>query len=88
MIGEELQLGSVGVSVVLSILLRMVYGTVEIGSRAKPWISVGLGIGLAIVVMLMTAGVHDFKVVVSFVVQGFMIGATATGLYEMTKSSK
>ena len=88
MIGEDLQIGSVGVSIVLSILLRMVYGTVEIGSRAKPWISTGLGIGLAIVVMLMTSGVYDFKIVVGFVVQGFMIGATATGLYEMTKSSK
>jgi hypothetical protein len=88
MTGEELQIGSVGVSVILSILLRMLYGTVEIGNRAKPWISVGLGISLAIVVMLMTSSVNDFKTVASYCVQGFMVGATATGLYEMTKSSK
>jgi hypothetical protein len=88
MIGDDLQIGSVGVSIILSILLRMVYGTVDIGSRAKPWISTGLGIGLAVVVMLTTASAYDLKTVVGFVVQGFMIGATATGLYEMTKSSK
>jgi hypothetical protein len=66
----------------------MVYGTVVLPDRAKPWISVGLGIGLAIVVMMMTASANDFKTVAGFVVQGFMVGATATGLYEMTKSSK
>ena len=87
---QELQIGSIGVSVVLSILLRMLYGTWDVGNRIKPWIAVGLGLALAIVVMLTTlpAAQCNLKILVSYLVQGFMTGATATGLYEMTKASK
>lgn len=87
---QELQIGSIGVSVILSILLRMLYGTWDVSSRAKPWISVGLGLALAVVVMLTTlpAAQCSFKIIVSYLVQGFMVGATATGLYEMTKGTK
>jgi hypothetical protein len=85
---QELQIGSIAVSVILSILLRMIYGTWEINSRGKPWIAVGLGMGLAVVTMY-AAGVEcQFRDVTSYLVQGFMTGATATGLYEMTRTSK
>jgi hypothetical protein len=85
---QELQIGSVGVSVILSILLRMLYGTWEINNRAKPWIAVGLGVGLAVVVMLATCPTCSLMTVLTYVVQGFMLGASATGIYEMTKSGK
>lgn len=87
---DDLQIGSIGVSVILSILLRMLYGTWDVSNRVKPWIAVGLGMGLAAIVMLTTCTIDQcvFKVVVSYMVQGFMTGATATGLYEMTKTSK
>ena len=83
---QELQIGSVAVSVVLSIILRMVYGTWEVGPRWKPWIAVGLGMILAFVAMWVASAVLDSKAIVSFLVQGFMTGSTATGLYELTKS--
>ena len=87
---QELQLGSIGISVLLTILLRMVYGTWEVGNRAKPWIAVGCGLVLAVAAMLTTlpADKCSISVVASYLVQGFMTGATATGLYEMTKSAK
>lgn len=82
---EELQIGSVGVSVVLSILLRMIYGTWNVSTKVKPWIATGIGILIAIVVMFSTLEVYPLKVIVSFIVQGLMTGATATGFYEMTR---
>jgi hypothetical protein len=82
---NELTLGSIGISVLLSILLRMIYGTLTIPNKAKPWIAVVLGVGLAIVALFVASPTITIGVVVTYVVQGFMVGATATGLYEMTK---
>ena len=88
---QELAIGAFGVSVLLSVILRMLYNTFEIGNRGKPWIAVGVGIVLGIVVMYynLPAGVCvGFKLIVDHVLGGFMTGATAVGMYEMTKSSK
>ena len=87
MTGQELAFGSIGISVILSILLRMIYGTFEIANRWKPWIAVALGMGLAVVVLYATDAQCDFAHVVIYLVQGFMTGATAVGLYEMTKKA-
>lgn len=83
---EELQLGSIGISVLLSIVLRMVYGTWEVSSKAKPWIAVGVGMALSMVALYVTPSGTSAQTVVAFLVQGFMTGATATGLYEMTRT--
>jgi hypothetical protein len=85
MTGNELTIGSVGVSIVLSILLRMIYGTWEVSSRVKPWIATGFGVALAVVVLLASEVTCDMGTVVTYLVRGFMTGATATGLYEMTR---
>ena len=85
---QEFQIGSVGASVILSIILRMIYGTWEVSNKIKPWIAVGIGMGLATVVMLATIPNCTLAACISWEVQGFMVGATATGLYEMTKTSK
>ena len=84
--GTELQIGSFGLSVILSIILRMVYGTWEVDSRYKPWIAVIAGMGLSFVAMYTSApAAWNTQTVVSYITQGFMTGATATGIYEMTK---
>ncbi|MFA5132954.1 MAG: hypothetical protein WC444_06535 [Candidatus Paceibacterota bacterium] len=83
---EELQIGSIGISVLLSIVLRMIYGTWEVSSKAKPWIAVGIGMGLSLVALYITPTGTSPQTVVLFLVQGFMTGATATGLYEMTRT--
>jgi len=85
MTGTELAIGSVGISVILSILLRMIYNTFVIANKIKPWIAVGLGMSLGIVALFYYGEAATFKAIVTYLVQGFMTGATAVGLYEMTK---
>lgn len=87
--GSEITLGSIGISILLSIALRMLYGTFEIANRWKPWIAVLLGMMLSALAMWVYAPAPITKVMIAtFLVQGFMTGATATGLYEMTKTGK
>ena len=88
MTGQEITLGGALLSVLLSVVLRMIYGTWEIQKRFKSWIAVGIGIGLSIVAMLISVPACTGLIVATYVVQGFMTGATATGIYEMTKSQK
>lgn len=84
----EMAIGAFGVSVVLSVLLRMVYGTFDIASHWKPWLAVGIGMALGVVVMfynLAPGAAVTFRAVVDHVLGGFMTGATAVGMYEMTR---
>jgi len=80
-------LGSISISVILSILLRMIYNTFNLPNKAKPWIAVGLGMALAVAALYALGITITFAMVVSYLVRGFMVGATAVGLYEMTKKS-
>uniref|UniRef100_A0A6M3MCF2 Putative holin n=1 Tax=viral metagenome TaxID=1070528 RepID=A0A6M3MCF2_9ZZZZ len=85
---EFLTIGSFGASVLLTIILRMIYGTIDISNRLKPWIAVAIGVGLGIIAMfyVLPAGTAcNFKLVVDYVIQGFMAGAAAVGFYEMTQ---
>jgi hypothetical protein len=88
MTGNEITLGSIGVSVLLSILLRMLYGTWELPNKVKPWIAVACGMALAVVALLISNQACTGAMIATYLVQGFMTGATATGLYEMTKTAK
>lgn len=85
---QELQIGSFGLSILLSIILRMIYGTVEIPGRYKPWIAVFAGVGLALIAMVSLGVPYEAKSLINYITQGFMTGATATGLYEMTRTNK
>lgn len=87
--GQEMAIGAFGVSLLLSVILRMIYGTFEVNSRWKPWIAVIIGVLLGMVVMLYNlapGSTVGFRLIVEHVLGGFMTGATATGMYEMTKS--
>lgn len=87
----ELQIGSFGASVILTIILKMVYNTINVPKRAKPWIAIGIGIALGIVAMYYVRDPQQqatFKVVVDYVLQGFMTGATVIGLHEVTKKQE
>lgn len=84
----EMTIGAFGVSVILSIVLRMIYNTLEISNRLKPWLAVVLGIALGLIVMyynLAPNAAVGFRGIVDHVLAGFMTGATSVGLYEMTK---
>ena len=82
---ETLTIGSIGISVILVIVLRMIYQTFNIPNTAKPWIAVFIGMGLAVAAMFTVGGYESFGQLATYLVQGFMTGATATGMYEMTK---
>lgn len=88
MTGQEITLGSIGVSVLLSIILRMLYSTWELPSRVKPWIATICGMSLAVAALYVSGTECTGGVMATYLVQGFMTGATATGLYEMTKGAK
>lgn len=83
---QTLQIGSVGISIILTILLKMLYNTFKIPKKAKPWIAVFIGMGLAAVVMLVNSVVFDAGNIATYAVQGFMVGATAVGVNELTKN--
>ena len=85
MTGQELTIGSFGISIILSILLRMIYNTVDIGNRFKPWIAVLMGMGLGMVALIYTGEIVSAKVIIDYLLRGFMTGATAVGFYEMTQ---
>ena len=82
---EFFTIGSFGVTVLLSIILRMIYNTVEVSNRLKPWIAAVIGVGLGIVAMFYVGMEYTFKLTVDYVIQGFVAGAAAVGLYEMTQ---
>ncbi len=84
----EFELGKVGASILITIMLKLVYGTWAIADRAKPWIAIGLGVALAIVSIFYTADAMTFRNVVDHLVQGFMVGATAVGLNELMKKER
>lgn len=86
--GNELTIGSVGISVVLVILLKMIYNTFDITNKYKPWIAVIIGVALSMVWMIANSVAMETINVITYGVQGFMTGATAVGLHEMTKTTK
>jgi len=86
MTGQEITLGGIGISVILSILLRMIYSTWQVQNRFKPWIAVGIGMAASVTAILITMEPCAPQMVATYLAQGFMTGATATGIYEMTKN--
>lgn len=85
---NELMIGSVGISVLLTILLKMIYNTFNVPKKLKPWIAVFVGIVLAVVVMLANSVPLGCVNIITYAVQGFMVGATAIGFNELMKPGK
>ena len=85
---NELTLGSIGLSVIIAVFLKVIYGTWALDNRYKAIMAASIGIALALVVFFTTGIEASIGSIATYVVQGFMTGATATGLYEMTKTRK
>ena len=82
---NEITIGSVGISVLLMVVLRVIYGAFEIDNRYKAILSCFIGIALSLAALYVTVPTVSAADIAAYIVQGFMCGATATGLYEMTK---
>ena len=84
---EEVSFGQYSVPVILTILLSVLYKTTDkIPNRFKSLISVVLGMALGIVAIPYKG--FDFSVVsvLDHLIYGLMIGASATGLYELQRT--
>lgn len=88
MTGNELIVGGISVSLFLSVVLRMIYGTWEVSNRFKPWVAVVLGMGFGLVGMYATEGIYTVAIIAAYLGQGFQAGAAAAGYYELTKAAK
>ena len=85
MTGQEITISGIGIGVFLSILLSMIYSTWNIENRWKPWIAVIIGMAISVLALFTIPDKYTSKIVIAYLAQGFMTGATATGVYELTK---
>lgn len=83
---NELTIGSIGLSVIITMFLKILYCTWDLDNRYKAIFAVIIGVVLSLVVFFSTDSVPTIGSLTTYIVQGFMTGATATGLYEMTKA--
>ena len=85
---DGLTIGAFGASVILSILLRLIYNTVTVNNKIKPWIAIVLGVALGFLAMCYAGEETTVKIVIDYCLGGFMTGATAVGLYEISQKPK
>ena len=81
-------LGSMGITILLSIILRFVYFHFDIENKRKPLIAVSIGLALAIVSLFYNLSPDSsitFRMVIDYLERGFLEGASAVGLYELSK---
>lgn len=80
---NELAIGSVSASIFITIILGLIYKTFNVSNILKPWIAITLGIVFAFIYMIYSDIAFTAKDVISYVFNGFMVGATAVGLNEL-----
>lgn len=92
---DEIQIGKVGVSVLMMGILALVYkfckrddGTECVSNRLKQLIAILLGFALGYVAMFYQGIAPTFKNVVDFGVTGLILGLNAIGIWEVVKPQK
>ncbi len=93
---QEISFGQYALPVILMVVLSFVYKVAGqqgdtpgmISNRFKPIIAIFIGVGLGIVALFYNAiAPITFKVVVDYVLYGFMTGCSAIGLWEGFKAT-
>lgn len=82
----EVSFGGYALPVVLTVILSFVYRVITVGDRWKAPIAVLCGIALGLVGLAYNELPWTVVNIVDFVLYGFMTGAGAVGIYEMTRS--
>jgi hypothetical protein len=89
---DQVTLGGYAVPVIMSIVLGGIYKfTFNIEKRWKTPISFGVGVILSILAMFYNKDPEvalTVKVWIDYMLYGIMLGASATGLYELQKSAR
>lgn len=84
---NEITIGAYSLPVILTVVLGMIYKAVpQIPDRFKPFIAAAFGIGLGVAAMYYNLKA-PFTVSnwIDYILYGFMMGASAVGLWEMQK---
>jgi len=85
----EIAIGGFALSVILTVVLSVIYSLIPaIPDRAKSAIAIGCGMGLGIVGMIYGGAEITGKVVIDYLLAGFMTGAAAVGLYEFQAKAR
>ena len=84
----DFTIGAFGASIIISILLRLIYNTFVVSNKWKPWIAIIIGVGLGVLALFYSGDPRTIQLVVDYCVKGFMTGATAVGLYEITQKKE
>jgi predicted membrane channel-forming protein YqfA (hemolysin III family) len=82
---NEITIGSFGLSVVLFVVLGWIYNTFNVPQKWKPSIAPVIGILMALAAMISMDIAFTAKSCLAYGVQGFMAGAGAVGIKEITK---
>lgn len=88
---EEVTLGGYAVPVIMSIVLGTIYKFTTIEKQWKTPISIGVGLILGILAMFYNKDPEvavTVKMCIDYILYGIMLGASATGLYELQKSAR
>jgi uncharacterized membrane protein YadS len=83
----EISIGTYSLPVILTVVLGIVYKLFPvIGDSYKALVAVFIGALLGVVAMLYGAELVTAKIVIEYIIAGFMAGAAAVGLYEAQKA--
>jgi len=83
----EINFGSYALPVVLMVMLSLFYrivGKGVVGNRWKALIAVVVGVGLGVAGIAYNAQPWTAQVIIDYALYGFMQGAAAVGLWEVT----
>jgi len=84
---EELQLGQYAFPVILTIILGMIYKIIpSIPDRIKVVISVLVAMTLSLIPIAYKGILWTFPVIVDHLLYGIMAGASAAGIYELSRA--
>lgn len=84
---EEINLGPYALPLLLTVILGLIYNVVgAIPDRWKPLITIGVAVGLSMLVVAYKGEGWTFRLVVDYVLYGLMTGAAAIGLYESKRA--
>ena len=85
----EIQFGGIGLSVILTITLAVIYKIFDnrIPDKYRAGIAVVLGVGLGLLNIPYSALACTITCVIDNSIHGFMIGASAVGLYELQRTA-
>ena len=84
----EVEFGQYGVPVILTVILAIVYKFINFGDKYKALIAVLVGIALGIVAIPYKGLDWTVVAIVDHAIYGLMIGASAVGLYELSRTVK